>query len=195
MSKVKNPRHWHVIISLLKGQPHAIGAEIGIFKGRFCNRLLKNLPGIKKYYCIDPWEHDSAYKKTLRAKSNENKSSLQHAFKTFTNSTDKWKHKRIILRMTSMEALEHVPDNHLDWVFIDGNHSYEYAKPDIIGWSKKVKVGGLISGHDFFDNAAVHRKVPFGVAKAVKELVPKFETQRGPNVWYAWKESENWIRS
>jgi len=193
---MKNPRHWHIIIGLLKKQPHARGAEIGVFRGIFANRLLKNLPGIQTYYCIDPWKHYPEYKKTLRANSNEAKVPPNNAYKAFLRNTDKWQNKRIVLRMTSIDALDKVVDGSLDWVFIDGNHLYEYVKPDIIGWSKKLKVGGLLAGHDYFDKMKHHRKTPFGVAKAVRELLPKKHefSGPGPNVWWAWKEAGDWIK-
>jgi predicted O-methyltransferase YrrM len=179
----------------LKKKPHARGAEVGVFKGIFANRLLKNLPDIQTYYCIDPWAHDEDYKKTLRPRSSENKVNLNQAYKAFLKNTNNWKNKRIILQMTSMEALNRVVDESLDWVFVDGNHAYEYAREDIIGWSKKLKVGGLLAGHDYFDKMQHHRKIPFGVAKAVRELLPKKHefSGAGPNVWWAWKESGNWI--
>jgi predicted O-methyltransferase YrrM len=180
-------------MELLRDKPHTRGAEIGVFKGLFANRLLRNLPDIKVYYCVDPWLHSAEYKKTLRNTSGELKTPPNNSYRVFLRNTAKWQHKRIVLRMTSMEALEKVADNSLDWVFIDANHSYEHAKPDILGWSKKVKVGGLISGHDFFDVASGLRKVPFGVDRAVKELIPKFEVVRGANVWWTWKKTEDWV--
>ena len=89
----------------------------------------------------------------------------------------------------SQDALIEVPDCSLDWVFIDANHSYEYAKSDIIGWSKKVKTGGIVSGHDFYDkNKNSRRGVPFGVEKAVIELVENFTVDAEANVWYSIKE-------
>ena len=192
---IKNPRHWHMIISLLRNKPCARGAEIGVFKGVFANRMFKHLPEIQTYYCIDPWAHDKEYLKSLRKNSNEMKTSPNNAYKAFLNNTNTWKKKRIILRMTSMQALDKVVDGSLDWVFIDGNHTYPHAKQDIIGWSKKLKVGGLLSGHDYFDKVKYRRKIPFGGAKAVRELLPKHEfSAAGPNVWWAWKESGDWIK-
>jgi predicted O-methyltransferase YrrM len=42
-------------------------------------------------------------------------------------------------------------DESLDFVFIDGNHAYEWVVQDIALWSKKVRKGGIIYGHDFDD--------------------------------------------
>ncbi len=32
-------------------------AELGVYKGDFAARLLKNCDSIEKYYMIDPWRH------------------------------------------------------------------------------------------------------------------------------------------
>jgi len=49
-----------------------------------------------------------------------------------------------------MDALEDIPDESLDFVYIDGNHSLPYITQDIYEWNRKVRVGGIISGHDYF---------------------------------------------
>ena len=45
----------------------------------------------------------------------------------------------------------------LDFVYIDGNHHFDFVMQDIIEWSKKVRAGGVVSGHDYyrFRNAGV----------------------------------------
>lgn len=48
-----------------------------------------------------------------------------------------------------MEAVKDFTDNSLDFVYIDGNHQLQYVIEDITQWSKKLKVGGIISGHDY----------------------------------------------
>jgi len=189
---MKNKRHWHVIIEQLRNIPHAVGAEIGVHKGLFASRLLKNLPNIQKYYCVDPWEFYDDYKKTLRKISPEYKTPKAQIYRVFLRNTSPWQHKRIIIRAKSMDALDQIEDNSLDWVFIDACHSYEHARPDIIGWSKKVKVGGLVSGHDFKNAPSPHRKIQFGVGRAVRELIPEFKVEA--NTWYTIKQSDNWIK-
>ena len=53
-----------------------------------------------------------------------------------------------------MEALNDIPNESLDFVYIDGNHHFKYVAEDICGWSKKVRKGGIISGHDYFYSGA-----------------------------------------
>ena len=49
-------------------------------------------------------------------------------------------------------------------VFIDADHSYENTKQDIQDWFPKVRVGGILCGHDID-----HKEWP-GVGKAVREI-------------------------
>ncbi len=179
--------YWDVIVNVLKNRPHAVGAEIGIFKGFFAKEILTKLPGIKQYYCVDPWQHYDEYTEILRPQSNEILVKPEKAFQIFCNKIKPFADKVIIIREMSQDGLLHVPDKSLDFVFIDANHTYEYAKPDIVGWSKKVKQGGIIAGHDFSDlQYRGKRKVPFGVERAVRELIPKFRVEG--NTWYSEKE-------
>ena len=54
-----------------------------------------------------------------------------------------------ILRKTSMQALNDIDDNSLDFVYIDGNHDFLNVTQDIHYWLKKVKPGGILAGHDY----------------------------------------------
>lgn len=40
----------------------------------------------------------------------------------------------------------------VDWLHIDGDHSFEGISGDILEWFRHVKVGGYISFHDYGDN-------------------------------------------
>lgn len=49
-----------------------------------------------------------------------------------------------------MDALKDFEDESLDFVYIDWNHEFLYVLNDIHEWSKKVKKGWVICGHDYF---------------------------------------------
>ena len=38
---------------------------------------------------------------------------------------------------------------YFDWIYIDGNHTYEYVKQDLEGYRPKVKPGGYMAGDDY----------------------------------------------
>lgn len=52
------------------------------------------------------------------------------------------------LKMRSQEAAPILKDGSFDFIFIDGEHSYQTIKSDIENYLPKVKLGGLICGHD-----------------------------------------------
>jgi hypothetical protein len=55
----------------------------------------------------------------------------------------------VIHRITSTEAAEQFADECFDWVYIDGNHLYEYVSADLEGFARKVRPGGFLSGDDY----------------------------------------------
>ena len=53
-----------------------------------------------------------------------------------------------LIKKTAERAAPEVPDD-LDLVFIDANHEYHQVKKDILTWKKKVRPGGILSGHNY----------------------------------------------
>lgn len=51
------------------------------------------------------------------------------------------------IRMTSDDAVEQI--GQVDFVYIDGLHTYEQVKKDIKNYLPKIKKGGVIGGHDY----------------------------------------------
>lgn len=102
----------------------------------------------------------------------------------------------------SLNASCKFPDFHFDFVFLDSSHLYEQTKAEIRLWHRKIKVGGILGGHDV-DGCE-------GVKKAVYEVIPviatrppisgqvftptpvlfKTTTTRDYGVW--WTEKEFW---
>jgi cephalosporin hydroxylase len=62
------------------------------------------------------------------------------------------------------------PGQKLDFLFIDGDHSYEGVKADFEDYKGLVRPGGLIAFHDIVDSE-FHRKRGCNVAKFWKELL------------------------
>lgn len=119
-----------------------IGAEIGVGNGRFSEILCKNIPDLK-LYCIDIWEE---YK-------DRSKDYQENIFKQAKEKLSKYNTE--IIKKPSIEASLDIKDNSLDFVFIDGDHCFDNVMIDIILWARKVKKGGIVSGHDhmFFHNS------------------------------------------
>jgi predicted O-methyltransferase YrrM len=51
-------------------------------------------------------------------------------------------------RGVSWESAGYFQDGELDFVFIDAAHDYDSVTKDIKAWLPKVRLGGIIAGHD-----------------------------------------------
>lgn len=144
------------LVDLLKDKDDLVGAEIGVSWAQTSEHLLQNLK-IKKYYCIDPWV---AYGGANSGAIFPIQEEADRHFKEALVRLEPFENKVVILQMTSKEAVEHVPDSSLDFVFIDANHSKEAVTEDSSLWWPKVKWGGIFAGHDWscFDVKPVIQK-------------------------------------
>ena len=79
----------------------------------------------------------------------------------------------------SLTAASEIPDNSLDYIYIDGNHEYEYVKSDISTYLPKMKKGSIMAGHDF-------GRENNGVEKAVREVFGSsyYQYSGDPVEWY-----------
>lgn len=117
------------------------GAEIGVAEGKFSEVLCEAMPGLE-LLCVDPWER---YPQNQRGGGSEKQhNNLQDAIDRLSKYNTK------LVRQMSMEAVIDVPWDSLDFVYIDGNHNFDYVMQDIIEWSKCVRSGGVVSGHDYY---------------------------------------------
>lgn len=149
----------------LEGMPNPTGAEIGVFAGELSRRLLSRQD--LTLYLVDSWAatHDERY-----AKSGDFHATLSQArqdyYAKLTQHMVSFAGERArIVRKDSLSAAAAVPDQSLDFVFIDADHSYEGCAADIDAWLPKIKPGGFLSGHDY-ENTAFPQ---FGVKRAVDE--------------------------
>jgi len=106
-----------------------IGVEIGVYQGGNAEDILQNLP-IKKIYLIDPYIHYEEYKCNLNFNFEGN-------FETAKRVLSKFENKIVWVKRKSSESND-IPNN-LDFVYINGNHSYKYVKQDLENYCLKSK--------------------------------------------------------
>ncbi len=123
-----------------------VGAEIGTDQGEYAEVLLKTMPELR-LHCIDPWKAE-AYEKDQQPESKADQEFFDKRYEETVKRLGKYPLTRI-WRKTSIDALKNFNDNSLDFVYIDGNHDFLNVTQDIHYWLKKVKPGGILSGHDY----------------------------------------------
>lgn len=70
----------------------------------------------------------------------------------------------------SASGLAAFPDEHFDWIYIDGDHSYGGVRRDIEQATRKVKRDGLLVFNDYILFSHLELLGTYGVVHAVNEL-------------------------
>jgi hypothetical protein len=151
------------------------GAEIGVLEGEFTEALAKPNPDIK-IYAVDAWRFyplRNNFRKPYHyiiIEDRARKRLLQYP-------------NVIIIREWSMDAVKRFGDESLDFVYIDADHRFEYVTNDIAEWSKKVRTGGIISGHDYTQSR--NRKATYC---HVKNVVDAWTYAHGIHPWFVFSQ-------
>jgi hypothetical protein len=127
--------------------------EIGSYKGESAF-MFASLGIFSEIHCIDPFEGAEESNDIF----NENWDSVKNEFKLNTRHFN-----NITLHQGfSYDLVNNFEDKYFDFIYIDGNHEYEWVKKDIELYLPKTK--HLIGGHDY------QKEWP-GVVKAVTEIL------------------------
>lgn len=114
----------------LGGFHNLISAEIGVYYGDNASDYLRDLD-IKKVYLIDPYMIHPRYDEHRMKEAEEE----AHAKLGIYRDKIEW------IRTTSAEAVKIFDDESLDFVYIDGDHSYEFVREDLALYYPKVRKG------------------------------------------------------
>ena len=159
--------------------------EIGSWRGRSSSFMAVEI--INSGYdinfdCIDTWEGSFEHK-------NYDIIVNSKLFDDFLKNIEPVNHIINPIKMKSVDASKLYKDNSLDFVFIDASHSYPDVIADIINWLPKVKMGGILGGHDYLSNE--NTKCCVGVNRAVDEIFKKEEIIIREHSWLINKKTEN----
>jgi len=118
--------------------PDLVGVEVGVQAGHNAARILEQCR-ISNLYLVDPWapyvqrdyhwDFSYMYPKVVERFKNDDRVT--------------------IIRDTSLNAVRGFQAESLDFVYIDAVHEELPVQEDVEAWYPKIRIGGIISGHDF----------------------------------------------
>ena len=169
------------------------GAEIGVLRGDYTRILCRSNPQAI-IYAIDPWQTYPEYKDfTDQDQMDRNyERAMQHA-RHYRNCQ--------IIKGFSQEIAKTF-DKTLDFIYIDANHELPFVIHDIIDWSRLVRQGGIISGHDYYKPGSAGK--PGHVIEAVHAYTEAYyiqpwfvlgRKQKIPGEIRDWSRSWVWVKS
>ena len=152
---------------------HSIGAEIGVFKGEFSRHILEIVQPLK-LYLMDGWlETNGEYFSWATDDNNLGPLKTKDAFEQAKKTVEIFDGKGVseFVIGDDLLTLKKFENSYFDWVYLDSSHRYEPTKAELEILKDKVKMSGLITGHDWHTDSA-HRH--YGVYKAISEFCKKY---------------------
>jgi hypothetical protein len=138
--------YYGVFSDVIKENKFKNCAEVGIGYGFHARHILENT-NVEKLYLIDPmcyYPNDGFATDVIKYGGFE---LLVNNIKLHLND---YNDKYVWFRQPSISITEEqIPNESLDAVFIDADHSYTAVTQDLEFWWKKLRVGGWLLGDDY----------------------------------------------
>jgi len=156
----------------------SVGAEIGVAAANYSLEMLRRVKP-KLLYLVD------RYAFIENKKARNKKELLMHMAMA---NVARYTFDGVVRPMCawSLDVAKWMPDETLDWVYIDADHKTKSVYDDVTAWYPKVKVGGIVAGHDYKKGLGPYP----GVNDAVKAIQPGTKINvvdpdnRAPSFWF-----------
>lgn len=133
---------------ILKRTPeNSVCAEVGVWKGDFSMKILRHTSPLK-LHLIDPWTYQPGFPgRKYGGRFARTQKDMDGIFEgvqsRFAGSPPVSIHRAL-----SEDALAEFPEVYFDWIYLDGNHEFEFVLKDLAVGFSKVRSGGFIAGDD-----------------------------------------------
>lgn len=175
MNIIKQPKNTILVNKFIKENNFKVGAELGVRRGEFTTFLCQDNSDIKMI-AVDIWAEHKQLNETHPHESN---------FSTCMNNFKPYNNRITVIRKLTTEAARDVPDNSIDFIFIDATHTAAAVSQDILAWLPKLKENSIISGHDYhshWDNGKLKAYID---TTFPKKIVDEW------TCWYSFKKDIN----
>jgi predicted O-methyltransferase YrrM len=123
--------------------------EVGSWLGRSAAYMAVEIINSGKrieFTCVDPWEDGGP---DLRDTEHYKNLGVRQVYDLFRMNIEPVIANVKMMRMDSVTAASYFEDGSVDFLMLDGDHSYQAVSRDIHAWLPKMAVRGVISGDDY----------------------------------------------
>lgn len=145
----------------LQQPPGAVLLEIGSYLGAsacFLAAAATEIGGEAKVHCIDTWQNQGMSE------------GLRNTWTAFQENTRPYSSLIVPHCGLSVDVSKTFTEK-IDLLFVDGDHSYEGCRADMLAWLPHLKPGGTVVMHDY--------AWAEGVQRVVKEIILPQQSQKG----------------
>jgi hypothetical protein len=163
--------HRDEFVKLIDELDLKVGVEIGVDEGKFSDWILSNSK-LDVLHGVDAWSTDTEKTKSPYAAWSSDRMAAR---KQDYSSIEVEARKRLakhgirskLIKDISWDAACQFEDNSIDFIYFDASHTKEGFLKDLESWYSKIRVGGLMAGHDYY------RKRGYGVIEVVDKFLPE----------------------
>lgn len=128
------------LVELWKRQRYKVGVEIGVHRAGYSLCILNGVPDVY-LHAVDPWG--------VYPTSHLTKDSQANNYQMALNRLKPVSDRVTIHKDYSENVYSKFKDGSLDFLFIDGDHTFDGCALDLIHWCPKVRDGGIVAVHDY----------------------------------------------
>lgn len=189
-------KHYHEVFGYYQSQLEietlaalAVGKESCMEVGSYIGKsAIAMAIGAKKVLCIDTFEASADV-----FDDNGNLLQTGNCLQAFLDNTKEYDNISY-LKGRSEELIPALEDASFDLIFLDGDHSYEGVWRDIVCCWPKLKIGGILTFHDYVDENEFEPGEAWGttegVGRAYREFFNRYDGRQTSLVWIV-KTKEN----
>jgi len=145
--------YYGVFSQIINDYNYKVAAEVGIGYGTHAKQLLKNT-NLAMLYLVDPMKFypNDGFAKDIMAQTPVIPGNQFNELHDLINlELAPYANRFMWFRKESLQTTnDDIPNNILDCVFIDGDHSYAAVLADLQFWWEKVRHGGQVLGDDYW---------------------------------------------
>lgn len=138
-------------------------AELGVGRGNF-SKIILEIANSKLHYCVDLW---APIDKTIQGKYFTNQEGWDQRYNDVKEKLKSWNVQYV--KDLTYNIPNYCNPKTLDWVYIDGDHTYNGCMKDLQSVKELVKDNGMILGHDY--RPAWKKRPDWGVVESVNDFV------------------------
>jgi len=175
ISKLKTRKDFPILI---RQMGYKRICEVGVSKGAFLSVLAVSNPS--HLVGVDVW--DKYDKEAYRSIPHYNRIFPHDQNKIWRENVQSWAEKSdlkidIVVNF-SVEASKQFEDGYFDFVYIDANHTYNSVIADLEAWYPKIRKGGMLAGHDYFNWTRDEGKVVINCKDGIDYFMKKHNKEK-----------------
>lgn len=131
--------------TILENEGFTRGLELGVQKGLYAKTILSKWPSCTEYHLVDLWGVQENYEDV----ANVNQEAQDKNYESTLETLKEWKDKLHVCRNYTTTCVNNFEDGYFDYIYVDARHDFKGVWEDLIHYWPKLRVGGIMAGHDY----------------------------------------------